>query len=130
MALTWHNQLLAEHGGAPGLRDEGLLESSLARPRNLLAYGGARPSLTRLAAAYASGIVRNHPFIDGNKRVALVVAFTFLDLNGVDITAEQEDAFLALDALASGQMSEAEFADWLENNSKRRGRSIRTPHDH
>jgi len=119
VALVYHNELLAEHGGAPGIRDEGLLESALARPRHLVVYSGKRPSIFQLAAAYAFGLVRNHPFVDGNKRTALVVALAFLDLNGVLFHAEQDDAYLTLEELASGRMTEEEFAVWLTRNSTR-----------
>jgi death on curing protein len=116
LALIWHNELLGEHGGAPGIRDQGLLESALARPRNLHVYSERTPSLFRLAAAYASGILRNHPFIDGNKRTALVVAVSFLELNGIAFDAPQQDAYLACYELATGRMSEARFASWLRRN--------------
>jgi len=89
-----HHRQIAEHGGREDLRDEGLLSSALARPKNLLAYGEAQPDLASLAAAYAYGIVRNHPFVDGNKRTPLVAARTFLIRNGVDLDATQDDKVL------------------------------------
>ena len=108
-----HHRQIAEHGGGDGLRDEGLLLSALARPQNLLAYGDPPPDLASLAAAYAYGIARNHPFIDGNKRTALVAARTFLILNGVDLDATQDDKVLTFLKLAEGALSEEELADWI-----------------
>ena len=108
-----HHRQVAEHGGSEGLRDEGLLSSALARPQNLLAYGEPRPDLASLAAAYAYGIARNHPFVDGNKRTALVAARTFLILNGVDLDATQDEKVLTFLNLAEGVISEEELADWI-----------------
>ena len=108
-----HHRQVAEHGGSEGLRDEGLLSSALARPQNLLAYGEQRPDVASLAAAYAYGIARNHPFVDGNKRTALVAARTFLILNGVDLKATQDDKVLTFLNLAEGVISEEELADWI-----------------
>ena len=108
-----HHRQIAEHGGSEGLRDEGLLLSALARPQNLLAYGEPAPDLASLAAAYAYGIARNHPFVDGNKRTALVAARTFLILNGVDLEATQDDKVLTFLSLAEGAISEEELADWI-----------------
>ena len=108
-----HHLQIAEHGGSEGLRDEGLLLSALARPQNLLAYGEPAPDLASLAAAYAYGIARNHPFVDGNKRTALVAARTFLILNGVDLKATQDDKVLTFLNLAEGVISEEELADWI-----------------
>ena len=108
-----HHRQIAEHGGNEGLRDEGLLLSALARPQNLLAYGEPAPDLASLAAAYAYGIARNHPFVDGNKRTALVAARTFLILNGVDLEATQDDKVLTFLNLAEGAISEEELADWI-----------------
>ena len=108
-----HHRQIAEHGGSEGLRDEGLLLSALARPQNLLAYGEPAPDLASLAAAYAYGIARNHPFVDGNKRTALVAARTFLILNGVDLEATQDDKVLTFLNLAEGTISEEELADWI-----------------
>ena len=110
-----HHRQIAEHGGSEGLRDEGLLLSALARPQNLLAYGEPPPDLASLAAAYAYGIARNHPFVDGNKRTALVAARTFLILNGVDLEATQDDKVLTFLTLAEGAISEEELADWIRN---------------
>jgi death on curing protein len=108
-----HHRQIAEHGGSEGLRNEGLLLSALARPQNLLAYGEPAPDLAFLAAAYAYGIARNHPFVDGNKRTALVAARTFLILNGVDLEATQDDKVLTFLNLAEGVISEEELADWI-----------------
>jgi len=108
-----HHRQIAEHGGSEGLCDEGLLLSALARPQNLLAYGEPAPDLASLAAAYAYGIARNHPFVDGNKRTALVAARTFLILNGVDLEASQDDKVLAFLSLAEGAVSEEELAEWI-----------------
>lgn len=109
--LYLHGESLAEHGGAEGLRDEGLLDSALARPLNLLAYGA--PDIPDLAAAYASGITQNHPFVDGNKRAALLAAGLFLGLNGLRLQASQVDATRVTLGLAAGEIDEATFAAWL-----------------
>lgn len=109
-----HHRQISEHGGSEGLRDEGLLLSALARPQNLLAYGEPAPDLASLAAAYAYGIARNHPFVDGNKRTALVAVRTFLILNGVDLEATQDDKVLTFLNLAEGAISEEELADWIQ----------------
>ena len=108
-----HGRQIAEHGGEAGLRDEGLLESALARPQNLLAYGEPRPDVAALAAAYAFGLSKNHPFVDGNKRVAYVAARTFLLINGWDITATQEEKYLTMLSLAESNLSEGELTDWI-----------------
>ena len=120
-AMIVHDLELAAHGGAIGVRDQGMLESALARARNIWTYAEAPPSLTVLAAAYAFGISSNHPFVDGNKRTALVVSFTFLDVNGLEVVASQEDAYLAILALAAGELTEAQLADWFERNTTLRG---------
>ncbi len=109
-----HDESLAEHGGRPGLRDEGLLESALARPHQLLAY--AEPDVVALAAAYGYGLTRNHAFIDGNKRAGFLAAGLFLGLNGFRLVTTQADATLTMLALASGDLSEDEFADWLRQH--------------
>lgn len=111
-----HEAQLAEHGGAAGMRDAGLLASALTRPRNLHAYG--ETDLCRLAAAYASGIVRNHPFVDGNKRTALLAAYVFLGLNGIELVADEAGAAAAMLMLASGDMGEEGFADWLRQHTQ------------
>ena len=111
-----HRRQLAEHGGADGIRDDGLLASALARPKNLLAYSDHEPDLPALAASYAYGIVRDHPFVDGNKRVALVVCRTFLKLNGYEIDASQEDKYVTFMKLAAGQLAEAGLANWIRDH--------------
>lgn len=115
--LAVHEEMLAEFGGRAGIRDEGLLESALGKPRNLLAYD--KPTLFELAASYACGIVQNHPFIDGNKRTGFMAAYTFLTRNGVHFEASEADAAVAVLALASGEMDEREFSRWLAKNSRR-----------
>ena len=116
--LVLHDLGLVAFGGAAGIRDHGLLESALARPRNLLAYRRKKPSLARLAAAYAFGIIKNHPFVDGNKRTALVIAFAFLDVNGIEMNASEEDAYRVFMDLARGRVSEQELAAWIRDNSE------------
>jgi len=108
-----HHRQIAEHGGGEGLRNEGLLSSALARPQNLLAYGQPPPDLAALAAAYGYGIARDHPFVDGNKRTALIAVRTFLLLNGVNLVAGQDEKFLTFQSLAAGSLSEDELADWI-----------------
>jgi death-on-curing protein len=116
VVLAIHEEQLAEHGGADGVRDIGLLESALARPQNLLAYGS--PDLADLAAAYAAGIARNHPFIDGNKRTAWVVAETFVELNGSEIAADDAGAYEVMLSLAEGRIDESAFAAWMRPQIK------------
>lgn len=116
--IAVHAEQIAEHGGKNGLRDRGLLSSALARPRNIAGY--KTPTVFDLAAAYAYGIVKNHPFIDGNKRTGFLVAYIFLAMNGWKLIASEASAVEAVLALASGGMSEAEFADWLKTQSIRR----------
>ena len=116
--LAIHDMQLSWHGGASGIRDEGLLESALARAQNIASYSEETPSLAVLAAAYGSGIVRNHPFVDGNKRTALVATFTFIERNGFRVMASQEDAYFAFYDLAAGKLSEKELAQWLEVNTE------------
>ena len=111
VALAAHAEQLAEHGGAEGVRDAGALDSAMARPRNLALYG--EPDIAALAAAYAFGIARNHPFVDGNKRTAAVVAETFLLLNGHVLAASDADLVVAILALAAGELAEDELADWF-----------------
>ena len=112
-----HDAQIAEHGGLPGLRDRGLLDSALARPAQILAYGEG--DLFDLAAACAHGIARNHPFVDGNKRTAFLAAYLFLGLNGRRIVADETDVVAKTDALAAGTIDEAGFASWLRKTSKR-----------
>jgi death-on-curing protein len=111
VATSAHAEQLAEHGGGEGVRDGGALESALARPINLAAYGD--PDAASLAAAYAFGIARNHPFVDGNKRTAAVVSVTFLWLNGCSFAGTQAEVVVAFLALAAGELSEEEMADWF-----------------
>jgi death on curing protein len=111
--IAIHHRQISEHGGREGLRDEGLVASALARPQNLLAYTQPPPDLAALAAAYAYGIARNHPFVDGNKRTALVAARTFLLLNGVNLQASQDEKFLTFLRLAEGTLTEEQLADWI-----------------
>ena len=113
-----HDESLAEHGGASGLREEGLLESALARPLNLAANGS--PDVHALAAAYGVGLAKNHPFVDGNKRAAFLAVGMFLRLNGWRLTAPQADATLTMLAVAAGQMDEAAFAHWLRQHTRAR----------
>ncbi len=116
--LAVHEEQLAEHGGAPGLRDEGLFDSALARARQLAHYG--EPDAADLAAAYAFGLIRNHPFIDGNKRTGYVAAELFLLLNGYVMTASDEGAVLTTLSLAAGDIDEAAFAAWLRRHLQAR----------
>ena len=118
--LAAHDEQLAEHGGGAGIRDQGLLESALARPLNLHAYG--EPSLPKLAAAYAFGIAKNRPFVDGNKRTALVATELFLGLNGFDLTADDVEVVKVFLTLAAGEVSEEELAAWIDRNSRKRER--------
>lgn len=111
--IAIHQRQISEHGGSEGLRDGGLLASALARPQNLLAYAQPPPDLAALAAAYAYGIARDHPFVDGNKRTALVAARTFLLLNGVNLEASQDEKYLTFLQLAQGTVTEEQLADWI-----------------
>lgn len=113
--LLLHGESLAEHGGGTGLRDEGLLDSALARPLNLVAYAdpAAPPDVSALAASYGTGLAKNHPFIDGNKRAAFLAVGMFLHVNGYRLNATQADATITVLALASGDITETEFAGWL-----------------
>ena len=115
VALAAHAEQLAEHGGGEGLRDAGALESAMIRPRNLAEYGD--PDASLLAAAYAFGIARNHPFVDGNKRTAAVISETFLALNGLTLTASDAELVVAFVALAAGELTEDELADWFRTHS-------------
>ncbi len=114
VAKAAHAEQLAEHGGGDGERDAGLLASAMARPQNLVAYG--EPDAAALAAAYAFGIARNHPFVDGNKRTAAVVSETFLAVNGRQLTATDAELVVAIVALAAGDLTEDELADWFRQN--------------
>lgn len=118
VAEAAHAEQLAEHGGGEGVRDAGLMASALARPQNLVAYGD--PDAPALAAAYAYGIARNHPFVDGNKRTAAVVSEIFLMLNGYDLTASDAEVVVAFVALAAGELTEAELTDWFRQHAASR----------
>jgi death on curing protein len=113
-----HDRQLAEHGGPEGVRDAGVLESALARPRNLAVY--ERPDAAALAAAYAYGLARNHPFADGNKRTAWVVARVFLAINGRSLEFNPPDAVRTIEALAAGTLSETELATWFRKRLGKR----------
>lgn len=117
VALAIHEEQIAEHGGATGIRDDALLESALARPQNLAAYG--QPDLAALAASYAYGIARNHPFVDGKKRTSYVVTRLFLRLNGRDIGADESSRVQVWLALAGGELTEEQLADWLRSHLKK-----------
>jgi len=116
--LAVHDEQLAEHGGAAGVRDLGLFESALSRPRNLVGYGN--PDVCELAAAYGYGLARNHPFIDGNKRTAFVAVELFLVLNGRDLMADDATCVLTMLAVAAGTMNEPSFAQWLRDHTQAR----------
>ena len=119
VVLAIHEAQIAEHGGTSGIRDQGLLESALARPQNLHAYGD-HPTLNQLAAAYAVGIAKNHAFLDGNKRTGWVVCAVFLELNGIPVTVEQKKVIDMMVAVAEGALDEEQFANWLEEESPSR----------
>jgi len=115
--LAVHDELIAEHGGPPGLRAQGLLESALARPINLATYG--KPDHADLAACYGVGIAKNHPFVDGNKRTAFVAVELFLALNGRELSAPDTDAVLTMLAVAAGKLNETGFAEWIRHHAER-----------
>jgi death on curing protein len=115
--LLLHEEILAEHGGLPGLRDPGLLDSALARPKNLFTYNEAC-DLAELAAAYAFGISQNHPFRDGNKRVAFLSVGLFLGLNNAQLVSSQREAIETFFALAAGKLPEADLAAWIRSRIK------------
>ncbi len=116
LVLAVHQMLLAEHGGLPGIREQALLDSALARPQQKLAYEND-VSIFELAASYSYDIARNHPFIDGNKRISLTVAAVFLELNGYSLNATEVDVALIFQRLAAGTLSEPDLADWIRNSS-------------
>lgn len=115
--LAFHSEQIAEHGGKDGLRDIGMLRSALARPQNVFAYVATEPTLARLAAEYAFGIARNHPFADGNKRTAYLAARAFLLLNGADLNATKEDKYRVIYSLAEGTLSLENLIDWFEKHT-------------
>jgi len=114
--LAIHEMMLAQHGGLAGVRDEGLLESALLKPQHLFRYHS--PSLPEMAASYATGIILNHPFLDGNKRTGFMLAATFLEMNGMEVTATEESVVEMTLALASGTLKQAAYAEWLGRNSR------------
>jgi death on curing protein len=116
LILAIHDEQLAEHGGALGIRDEGLLESALARPLNRAGY--ADPDMAELAALYAIAVARNHPFVDGNKRTAFAALFMFLALNGMEFEPPEVDATITMLRLASGDLSDDEFTAWVRGNTR------------
>lgn len=114
--LALHDMMVAHYGGIAGLRDNGLLESALARPQQLLNY--SKPTLPEMAAAYAAGIVKNHPFLDGNKRTGFMMGAGFLERNGMEFFATEVEAVLQTLSLAAGETTEADYAAWLATNSR------------
>jgi len=115
VVIAMHSEQIAEHGGSPGIRDGGLLSSALARPQSQAAYG--EPSVFDLAAAYAFGIISNHPFVDGNKRTGFLAAYVFLGHNGWELMASEAETVAAVLALAVKEMDEAGFSNWLKDNA-------------
>ena len=116
VVVAMHGEQITEHGGSPGIRDAGLLSSALARPQHQAAYGES--TVFDLAAAYAFGIVSDHPFVDGNKRAGLLAAYVFLDLNGWELTASETEAVTAVVALAANEIDEAGFSNWLKDRAR------------
>jgi death on curing protein len=123
MIRAIHAESLASFGGASGLRDAGLLESALQRPRNLQAYG-ADASIYELAATYCSGLIRNHPFVDGNKRIGLLAAAVFLDVNGYDFRPDEAEVVHVIWSLAAGELDDAALSAWFEANATKRKRTL------
>jgi len=119
LVIAFHDEQLREFGGPPGIRDRGMLESALDRPRNKWTYG--EQELATLAAAYAFGIARNHPFVDGNKRAALLSIITFLGLNDIDFMADNAEAVVAIQGLAAGEIDEEGLARWIRDNGPATG---------
>jgi death-on-curing protein len=115
--LLLHDMMLDQYGGCSGIRDAGLLESALARPQQLHHYG--KPTMPEMAAAYTAGIVKNHPFLDGNKRTGFMMGAGFLERNGYEFLASETEVVIRTLALAAGEMTEAAYADWLKANSKK-----------
>jgi death-on-curing protein len=113
--IAIQSELLNRFGGLAGIRDEGLLDSAINKPKNLFAYG--QPTVFELAASYATGLVKNHPFLDGNKRIGFMAAYVFLGANGWSLEATEEEAVLETLALAAGERAEADYATWLARNS-------------
>lgn len=127
LALAIHDRQLAEHGGGGGMRDDGLLDSALARPQQLHAYGDPPPDLADLAASLAFGLARNHPFVDGNKRTAAVACEVFIRLNDGLIEAEDHELYPLYIGLAEGSTSEPEFAEWLRPRIVMQARKVQEP---
>jgi death-on-curing protein len=127
LALAIHDRQLSEHGGGGGVRDEALLDSALARPQQLHAYGNPPPDLASLAASLAFGLARNHPFVDGNKRTAHVCYRAFIALNDGELVATDEDKYIAMLGLAEGSVSEPEFAEWLRPRIVMQARKVQEP---
>ena len=121
--LALQERLLAEFGGITGLRDEGLLESALNRPRHRFLY--EKPNLFELAATYTFGLIRNHPFLDGNKRVGFMTAIVFLEINHLEFHAEEADATIRTLALAANELDEPGYAAWLQVNSRKQRRAVK-----
>jgi death on curing protein len=119
--LAAHEMMLAQHGGLGGVRDEALLESALAKPQNKFAY--EKPTLPEMAASYAAGIIHNHPFLDGNKRTGFITAAAFLELNGLQFTAEETEVVERTLALAANNIKESDYAIWLKQRSRKAPRS-------
>jgi len=115
--LMLHDMMLSHYGGIAGLRDENLLESALAKPQQLFHYGN--PTMADLGASYAAGIVKNHPFLDGNKRTGFMMAAGFLERNGFEFNATEAEVVIRTLALAAGEMTESAYAEWLKSNSRR-----------
>ena len=128
LALAMHDRQLSEHGGGVGVRDEELLESALARPQQLYAYGEPAPDLAELAASLAYGLARNHPFVDGNKRTAAVACETFIMLNDGELEADNLELYPAYLALAEGKLREKDFAAWLRQHIRvKPGKRVQEP---
>ena len=115
--LAVHDEMIDDHGGAAGMRDRGLFDSALARPRNLAAYG--KPDAAALASSYAFGLAKNHPFVDGNKRMAFVALELFLSLNGYGLVADDVQCVLVTLSVASGAFSEDDLTQWIRKNSRK-----------
>lgn len=117
-AEAMHAELIREHGGSYGVRDEGLIESALARPQQRWAYGGDEVDLADLAAAYAFGLAKNHGFVDGNKRVAFIVMYSFLRANGLRLAASEPETYAVMIDVATGELSEVDLARWLRASTE------------
>ena len=115
---TLHHEMVEEHGGAHGVRDDGLVESAIARPRNRWGYAQGEVDLPGLAAAYAYGLTKNHGYVDGNKRVGFMAAYVFLDVNGLEIDAPEPEVVELIEGVAKGEVSEEELAGWLRDHTR------------